>query len=148
MINCIECFTSAWWPWLPCPFILAFCPSKISCPAATVASMLHPHLPSIIFCYFATFSYASLLSLQYLDTSVCCWDSDSLSVKDWWNSEGWVRFLPWYEPLETATITLATHYRWPTRRFNWAHPDAAKLETRGKIWEEMADWATEVKTVW
>ncbi len=45
--------------------------------------------------------------------------------------------------------SLTQTHRRPTRRLNQTHPDdATKLETRGKIWEETADWATEVKRVW
>ncbi len=55
-------------------------------------------------------------------------------------------FTPWGH---SGLLTLFTRiYRRPNRWLNRAHRDAAELETRGKIWEEMADWAAEVKKVW
>ncbi len=64
-------------------------------------------------------------------------------VKHGWNSEGWVGFLPRYELQKTATVKLVTQIcHRPTWWLNHTHPKATKMETRGKIWEEMADWAT------
>ncbi len=58
------------------PSFWPFAPQKTSSPAYPTRTC-----SALYYRYFAIFSCASLLSLRYLDTSVCCWDFDLLFIK-------------------------------------------------------------------
>ncbi len=125
----------------------SFAPQKNECPAATVALVPHPHLPSGILFLFCKFLLC-LASVIMVFRRWCLLGIWLVIDQQCWNSEGWAQFLPWYELLKIATIKLVTQInRHLTTWLNWAHSDIAKLETREEIWEETTDWTTEVKTV-